>query len=143
MAFALMQFPLAQRCTRPPKERPVEERLPDHTRRQTDAQQCCCRLYLELWDQPPRLQVQRVLVETQLPAHHLLVVQLKLNVTASRNMDLCLEGLHVLGISPVKKTCSSVFIRLLRTLEALNPGSWSRILVQYLTMPAALPLALA
>lgn len=64
---------------------------------------------LELWNQPPRLQVKVVLIETQLPVHHLLVVKLKLNVTARRNMDLCLKGLHVLGISPVKQKHFSLY----------------------------------
>lgn len=42
-----------------------------------------------------------MLVETQLPVHHLLIMKLKLNVAARRNVDLCLEGLHILGICPV------------------------------------------
>lgn len=54
----------------------------------------CCDL--EVRHQPPRLQVQRVLVEAQLPVHHLLVVELKLDVTSRWNMDLGLKGLHVL-----------------------------------------------
>lgn len=78
---------------------------------------------LELWNQPPRLQVEVVVVETQLPVHHLLVVKLELNVTARRNMDLCLKRLHVLGISPVKQEHFSLY-------EATEPyrGLKSRIL---------------
>lgn len=59
--------------------------------------------YLEVWHQPTRLQVQRVLVEAQPPVHHLLVVELKLNVAARRNMDLGLEGLHVLSVGPARR----------------------------------------
>lgn len=59
--------------------------------------------HLELWHQPPWLQVQRMLIEIQLPVHHLLVVQLKFNIAARGHMDLCFKGFHVLGISPVKQ----------------------------------------
>lgn len=90
------------------KEKPGQGRMQEH------AQECrnsCMSWYihLELWHQPPRLQVQRVLVETQSPVHHLLVMELKLNVTAGRNMDLCLKGLHILGISPVKQKYFSLY----------------------------------
>lgn len=44
-----------------------------------------------------------MLVEAQLPVHHLLVVELKLDVAARRDVDFCLKGLHVLGVSPVKQ----------------------------------------
>lgn len=50
-------------------------------------------IYLEVWHQPPGLKVQRVLVHSQLPAHHLLVVELKLDVAARRNVDLGLKRL--------------------------------------------------
>lgn len=59
--------------------------------------------HLEVRDQPPRLQEQRVLVEAQFPFHHLLVMKLELDVAARRNVDLRLKGLQVLGVSPVKK----------------------------------------
>lgn len=61
------------------------------------------RAHLEVWHQPAGLQVQRVLVEAQLPVHHLLVVELKLNVAARRNVDLGLEGLHVLSVGPARR----------------------------------------
>lgn len=79
-----------------------------------------------------------MLIETQLPGHHFLVVELKLNVAARGDVDLCLKGLHVLGISPVKKTLLSLG----QAVESFK-GFKSRMLVQYLTMPAAFPLALA
>lgn len=44
-----------------------------------------------------------MLVKAQLPVHHLLVVELKLNVAARRNMDLGLKGLHVLIVGPAKR----------------------------------------
>lgn len=79
-----------------------------------------------------------MLVETQFPVHHLLVVELKLDVTTRRNVDFCLKGLHVLGISPVKQK----HVSLCEAVE-LARGLKPKRLVQYLTMPAALPLALA
>lgn len=94
--------------------------------------------YLEVWHQPPGLQVQRVLVGAELPVHHLLVVELKLDVTARRNMDLGLKGLHVLRIGPVKQKHFSPY-----DAAELYRGLKSRRPVLYLTMPAALPLALA
>lgn len=41
-----------------------------------------------------------MLVGAQLPVHHLLVVEFKLDVAAWRNVDLSLEGLHVLRVGP-------------------------------------------
>ena len=43
-----------------------------------------------------------MLVHSQLPLHHFLVVELKLNVTARWNVNLRLEGFHVLGVCPGK-----------------------------------------
>lgn len=88
-----------------------------------------------MWHQPAGLQVQRVLVEAQLPVHHLLVVEFKLDVAARRNVDLSLEGLHVLRVGPGGQRQVS----LKDAAEGLN--SWR--LLRYLTMPAAFPLALA
>lgn len=133
--FLPWKFPSAHRCTHPPKERFGQGRLLDDTETHTHILRYS---YLELWHQPAGLQVQRVLVETQLPVHHLLVVELKLNVTTRRNVDLCLKGLHVLRISPVKQRHCSLYDD-----AELYSGFKSKKLIQYLTMPAALPLALA
>lgn len=53
---------------------------------------------LKLRNQSSRLQVERVFVEAQASLHHLLVVKLKVNVAARRNVDLRPEGLHVLRV---------------------------------------------
>lgn len=89
--------------------------------------------------------MQRVLVETQLPVHHLLVVELKLNVASGRNMDLGLECLHVQIVSPAerirnKNDTGNIFIV---SLKDAAGGSEFCGGCQYLTMPAAFPLALA
>lgn len=47
--------------------------------------------------------MQCVLVEAQLPVHHLLIVELKLDVAAWRNVDLGLEGLQVVIVGPVER----------------------------------------
>lgn len=52
-------------------------------------------------------------------------------------MDLGLKGLHVLWVGPVKQK-QFITVVLLRSADAWNPAA-----VWYLTMPAALPLALA
>lgn len=41
-------------------------------------------------------------VEAQLPLHHFLVVELKLDVASWWNVDLRLEGFHVLGVGPAE-----------------------------------------
>lgn len=65
--------------------------------------------YLELGNEPPGLQVQRVLVEAQLPLHHLLVMKLKLDVAARRNVDLGLKRLQFLRVRPVVHRRFSVY----------------------------------
>lgn len=90
--------------------------------------------HLELRHQPPRLQVEEVLVGTESPLHHLLVVKLKLNITARRNVDLRVEGLQVLGVSPMKEK---------RFSWSEGRSSVNTRVVVHLTMPAALFLEVA
>lgn len=137
MAFVPWKYRSAQRCTHPPEEKAASGTI---AKTHSDSQKHTHTLrwtHLEVWHQPPGLQVQRVLIGAQLPVHHLLVVELKLNVTAGRDVDLGLKGLHFLRISPVKHQHFSPYG------AAERRGLNSKRPVPYLTMPAALPLARA
>lgn len=85
---------MARRCTRPPEQTPGQLTLGGVDTEETN------NTHLELGHQPAGLQVEPVLVGAQLPLHHLLVVQLKLDVAAGGHEDLGLKRLHVLGVCP-------------------------------------------
>lgn len=65
----------------------TQERLQTHT-------------HLQVLGQPSRLQVNPVLIGSQLPPLHFLIMKLELHLCSRRDVHLGLEALHVKGLAP-------------------------------------------